>query len=42
MGSDPTREPPFFFQKPADAIHSVAHGHTADHPYPSLTKKRSQ
>ena len=23
MGSDPTREPPFFFQKPTDAIQNV-------------------
>jgi fumarylpyruvate hydrolase len=38
MGSDPTREPPFFFQKPTDAIQFVAPGTTADHPYPSLTK----
>jgi len=38
MGSDPTREPPFFFQKPTDAIQNVAPGTTADHPYPSLTK----
>jgi fumarylpyruvate hydrolase len=38
MGSDPTREPPFFFQKPTDAIQYVAPGKTADHPYPSLTK----
>lgn len=38
MGSDPTREPPFFFQKPTDAIQYVAPGTTADHPYPSLTK----
>lgn len=38
MGSDPTREPPFFFQKPTDAIQNVAPGSTADHPYPSLTK----
>jgi fumarylpyruvate hydrolase len=38
MGSDPTREPPFFFQKPADAIQYVAPSTTADHPYPSLTK----
>ncbi len=38
MGSDPTREPPFFFQKPADAIQFVAPGSVADHPYPSLTK----
>ena len=37
MGSDPTREPPFFFQKPADAIQVVSGG-VADHPYPSLTK----
>jgi 2-keto-4-pentenoate hydratase/2-oxohepta-3-ene-1,7-dioic acid hydratase in catechol pathway len=38
MGSDPTREPPFFFQKPSDAIQFVAVGTTADHPYPPLTK----
>ncbi len=38
MGSDPTREPPFFFQKPTDAIQNVAPGTTADHPYPTLTK----
>jgi fumarylpyruvate hydrolase len=38
MGSDPTREPPFFFQKPSDAIQYVAIGSTADHPYPPLTK----
>ena len=38
MGSDPTREPPFFFQKPTDAIQNVAIGVVADHPYPSLTK----
>ena len=38
MGSDPTREPPFFFQKPSDAIQYVAPGTTADHPYPPLTK----
>ena len=38
MGSDPTREPPFFFQKPTDAIQFVAPGTTADHPYPTLTK----
>jgi fumarylpyruvate hydrolase len=38
MGSDPTREPPFFFQKPTDAIQYVATGSVADHPYPSLTK----
>jgi len=38
MGSDPTREPPFFFQKPTDAIQLVAPGTTVDHPYPPLTK----
>ncbi|MFO1285328.1 MAG: fumarylacetoacetate hydrolase family protein [Rubrivivax sp.] len=38
MGSDPTREPPFFFQKPTDAIQLVAPGQMADHPYPTLTK----
>lgn len=37
-GSDPTREPPFFFQKPTDAVQNVAIGVVADHPYPSLTK----
>src|SRR5437588_3838177 len=37
-GSDPSREPPFFFQKPTDAIQNVAIGAVADHPYPSLTK----
>src|SRR5688500_15850289 len=26
MGSDPTREPPFFFQKPRDAIQLVPEG----------------
>lgn len=38
MGSDPTREPPFFFQKPTDAIQFVAPGKIVDHPYPTLTK----
>jgi fumarylpyruvate hydrolase len=38
MGSDPTREPPFFFQKPTDAVQFIAIGTVADHPYPSLTK----
>jgi fumarylpyruvate hydrolase len=37
-GSDPNREPPFFFQKPTDAIQNVAVGSVGDHPYPSLTK----
>jgi fumarylpyruvate hydrolase len=38
MGSDPTREPPFFFQKPTDAIQVVNPGTVGDHPYPSMTK----
>jgi 2-keto-4-pentenoate hydratase/2-oxohepta-3-ene-1,7-dioic acid hydratase in catechol pathway len=38
MGSDPNREPPFFFQKPTDAIQYVAAGTVPDHPYPPLTK----
>ncbi len=38
MGSDPTREPPFFFQKPTDAIQYVAAGTTPQHAYPPLTK----
>ena len=37
-GSDPNREPPFFFQKPTDAIQNVKIGTVADHPYPSLTQ----
>jgi len=37
MGSDPTREPPFFFQKPTDAIQVVMPGKTENHPYPPLT-----
>ncbi|WP_284426286.1 fumarylacetoacetate hydrolase family protein [Acidovorax sp. SUPP1855] len=38
MGSDPTREPPFFFQKPNDAVQFVPPGTTVDHPYPALTR----
>ena len=38
MGSDPTREPPFFFQKPTDAIQYVPIGTVGENPYPSLTK----
>jgi len=38
MGSDPTREPPFFFQKPTDAIQFVAPDTVVDHAYPPLTK----
>jgi 2-keto-4-pentenoate hydratase/2-oxohepta-3-ene-1,7-dioic acid hydratase in catechol pathway len=37
-GSDPTREPPFFFQKPTDAIQLAPQGVTIDHPYPPVTK----
>src|SRR6195952_68004 len=37
-GSAPAGEPPFFFQKPTDAIQNVAIGTVADHAYPSLTK----
>jgi fumarylpyruvate hydrolase len=35
MGSDPDREPPFYFTKPADSV--VING--ADMPYPSETKE---
>jgi len=38
MGSDPTREPPFFFQKPSDAVQYVPPGQTVEHPYPALTQ----
>jgi 2-keto-4-pentenoate hydratase/2-oxohepta-3-ene-1,7-dioic acid hydratase in catechol pathway len=38
MGSNPDREPPFFFQKPTDAVQYVAPGTVADHPYPPLTR----
>ena len=38
MGSNPDREPPFFFQKPTDAIQVVPPGATVDHPYPPITK----
>ncbi len=34
MGHDPNREPPFFFQKPSDAV--IASGATI--PFPSMTK----
>lgn len=37
MGSDPDREPPFFFCKPADAVVPVPPGTTMDLPYPSQT-----
>lgn len=35
MGSDPSREPPFFFTKPADAVVSAS----GSVPYPSTTKE---
>jgi fumarylpyruvate hydrolase len=38
MGSDPTREPPFFFQKPTDAVQVVAPDTVGDHTYPPLTQ----
>lgn len=38
MGSDPSREAPFFFQKPTDAIQVVPPDTVADHPYPPLTR----
>jgi len=37
MGADPTREPPFFFMKPADALQPVAGNGVTDHPYPPKT-----
>lgn len=37
MGSDPTREPPFFFCKPADAVLPVAPGSVGEMPYPPGT-----
>ena len=38
MGGDPTREPPFFFMKPADALQVVPEGQTVEHPYPPKTQ----
>lgn len=37
MGADPSREAPFFFCKPADAVASLAAGQTLELPYPSQT-----
>lgn len=37
MGSDPTREAPFFFCKPADAVLPAVNGQTLTLPYPSQT-----
>jgi len=38
MGRHPTREPPFFFTKPANALLHVPPGATVDLPYPPGTK----
>lgn len=37
MGSDPTREAPFFFCKPADSVMPMQEGQTLQLPYPSHT-----
>jgi fumarylpyruvate hydrolase len=37
MGGDPTREPPFFFCKPADSVVVVPPGQTVTVAYPTLT-----
>src|SRR6185436_17980265 len=41
MGSDPDREPPFYFTKPADAVFTVAEGYLGGRPgvvpYPPAT-----
>lgn len=39
MGGDPSREPPFFFMKPADALQVVPEGEAVEHPYPPRTEK---
>ena len=38
MGADPKTEPPFFFQKPADAAQPVGGVGAADHAFPPLTR----
>lgn len=38
MGGDPTREPPFFFMKPADALQPVPPDRLAEHAYPAMTR----
>jgi 2-keto-4-pentenoate hydratase/2-oxohepta-3-ene-1,7-dioic acid hydratase in catechol pathway len=35
---DPTREAPFFFMKPADALQVVPQGEIVDHPDPAKTQ----
>ena len=37
MGGDPTRDPPFFFHKPADAVDLVPDGGELQHVYPPMT-----
>lgn len=37
MGMDPSREPPFFFAKPTDAVVVSPAGHAAEVAYPSAT-----
>ena len=38
MGSDPSREPPFFFQKASDTVQYCAVGEVTSHPYPPMTE----
>lgn len=38
MGSDPQRDPPFFFAKPADAVVPIASGAVTQVPYPPRTE----
>ena len=38
MGSDPKSEPPFFFQKPSDAVQFVPADTLGNHAYPPLTE----
>ena len=38
MGADPTRETPFFFMKPADAVHPCPGAGPTDVPYPPGTE----
>lgn len=38
MGADPTREPPFFFQKASDTIQTCPEGQVVNHPYPPMTE----
>ena len=38
MGSDPKSEPPFFFQKPSDAVQFILPDTVGDHAYPPLTE----